>query len=298
MALKPNAEIIRRGFINSCKAVIGRGGSIQSGASISDLPQSIFNIPVDTSLAFYEDSSVEYIKTVPQNVNPYAMVKLIGGMTYKDDTAKTFTNAKATELNSKGLDGNIIDTFTIPVEAIEARVEGFGLGIDSTDYNYIECIDDKKQYVQVCKEIILTGEEVIREYIFKEMNGVSIPAILDVVYTRAKAICTDTEKTLSSGTTQNSMWVGVNNRTIYWVGILDILGLSTVEEFKVYLANRYANGNPVKIIYKLATPIVTDITDLITSDIFMQVEGLGTITAVNEYEYAVPTTIKYVQRIV
>jgi hypothetical protein len=38
---------------------------------------------------------------------------------------------------------------------------------------------------------------------------------------------------------------------------------------------------------------VTDISDILTDDNFIEVEGGGSITAVNEFGYAVPTTINY-----
>ena len=45
--------------------------------------------------------------------------------------------------------------------------------------------------------------------------------------------------------------------------------------------------------YKLAEPIVTDISDILPADNLIGVEGGGTITMVNEHEYAVPSEIIY-----
>ncbi len=50
----------------------------------------------------------------------------------------------------------------------------------------------------------------------------------------------------------------------------------------------------VMLVYELAEPIVTDISDLITSDNLIGVEGNGTITFENEYGYAVPSTVEYI----
>jgi hypothetical protein len=46
----------------------------------------------------------------------------------------------------------------------------------------------------------------------------------------------------------------------------------------------------------LATPIVTDITDLFTEDNSIEVQGGGVLRFVNEKEMAVPNTIGYVTR--
>jgi hypothetical protein len=52
----------------------------------------------------------------------------------------------------------------------------------------------------------------------------------------------------------------------------------------------------VMFYYELATPEVTDITDLISPDNFIPVEGGGTITVVNEHELAAPSTILYMTK--
>lgn len=49
----------------------------------------------------------------------------------------------------------------------------------------------------------------------------------------------------------------------------------------------------VMLVYELAEPIVTDISDLITADNLIGVEGNGTITFENEYGYAVPSEVTY-----
>lgn len=65
-------------------------------------------------------------------------------------------------------------------------------------------------------------------------------------------------------------------------------GASTIDEFKAILSTK-----PLVVVYELAEPIITDISDILPADNFIGVEGGGTITVVNEYEYAVPTEITY-----
>ena len=52
----------------------------------------------------------------------------------------------------------------------------------------------------------------------------------------------------------------------------------------------------VMLVYELAEPIITDISDLITADNLVPVQSGGTMTPVNEYGYAVPSTIIYQSR--
>lgn len=58
---------------------------------------------------------------------------------------------------------------------------------------------------------------------------------------------------------------------------------------------KYSHKGNIKNIswVPLATPEVTDISDLLSADNFLAVEGNGSITAVNEYGYDVPSEIEY-----
>lgn len=68
-----------------------------------------------------------------------------------------------------------------------------------------------------------------------------------------------------------------------------VSGIATnVAEWRAYLA-----ANPVMVFYELAEPIITDISDILSADNLIGVEGGGTITMVNEHEYAVPSEIIY-----
>jgi hypothetical protein len=67
-----------------------------------------------------------------------------------------------------------------------------------------------------------------------------------------------------------------------------------------YTANSFATAAEVKaalsgvmLYYELATPEITDISDLITADNFIEVEPNGTITFENEHKYDVPSTVLY-----
>ena len=55
----------------------------------------------------------------------------------------------------------------------------------------------------------------------------------------------------------------------------------------------YLASNPLYAFYPSATPEVTDISDLITSDNFIEVDGGGTLTFENEYGYDVPSEVEY-----
>jgi hypothetical protein len=64
-------------------AILGRGGEISATAGLKDLPNAIFNIPADASLAFQTDDDIAFRKIVPVGAEEYAQITRIGGMTYK-----------------------------------------------------------------------------------------------------------------------------------------------------------------------------------------------------------------------
>ena len=111
---------------------------------------------------------------------------------------------------------------------------------------------------------------------------------------RATGICSDSDKVGNYFET-NAVWLGVNSNVIYWVGVLDRLGYTGdyngVMSFKDYLAQRYASGNPVTIFYELAEPVITDISDKLPVGNYIEVQEGGTLTFVNEHDYAVPSEV-------
>jgi hypothetical protein len=59
-----------------------------------------------------------------------------------------------------------------------------------------------------------------------------------------------------------------------------------VETFKAAMSG-------VMLYYELAEPIITDISDKLPADNLIAVEGGGSLTFKNEYEFAVPSTVVY-----
>lgn len=73
---------------------------------------------------------------------------------------------------------------------------------------------------------------------------------------------------------------------------------SKLNAFKAWLKSEYDSGNPVIFIWALAEPAEPiDISQYLTDDNFIEVEGGGIVRAVNEYEQDAPTTISYVSAI-
>jgi hypothetical protein len=114
------------------------------------------------------------------------------------------------------------------------------------------------QTVRQIKKLVLTGEENCSRYDFLNTKGVSVSNMLDTNYSRTNGLCS--HYPVATGGALNSLWIGVNDKVLYFVGILDALGISSATDFKTYLSQQYANGTPVTVWYVLAT-LTTGITN-------------------------------------
>ena len=89
-------------------------------------------------------------------------------------------------------------------------------------------------------------------------KGVSIPSVLSEATYRAAGFCSHDKRIASLS--EKGIVFGNNNQMVYWLGILDTLGFTTIDEFKAWLAAQ----NP-RIVYKLATPIEIQLPPTIIS---------------------------------
>lgn len=176
-----------------------------------------------------------------------------------------------------------IDTLTIP-EAVQ-KLDGYGVGMDATNCNYIEFVDGKVLYHKVCETVTYDGS------IDEAWNFVSGRTYAHI------AVDKKGHRTAPLSASKSNIkvtWLNLNNPVNIQYGYDGTRipsELKTLAEFRAWMGE-----NPLHIVYVLDTPEVTDITHLFTRDNFMEVEGCGAITAVNEDKKAVPTTVKYTRK--
>lgn len=179
-------------------------------------------------------------------------------------------------------------------EAVKA-LDGFGLGINADYYNYVEWRDGRCYLVQTCKKLVFNGTEgwyaqkAGTENQFFALEGFPMPANANT------ALMSEYNRTTIGSTNTLVGWqLLVQANPIFRLRPANVLtDFPTVADWKSYLAERYANGNPLEFIYALAEPIETDITDLMTIDNHIAVEGGGPIEFNNEYGYDIPNEINY-----
>lgn len=114
--------------------------------------------------------------------------------------------------------------------------------------------------VRKIRKLVLTGEENIAPYDYLGRHGIAVSNILERNYNRAKGICTH-YPVFNGSMAANALWIGVANRALYFIAILDTLGYTTADEFKSFLAAQYAAGTPVTVWYVLKEPETTIVNE-------------------------------------
>lgn len=105
----------------------------------------------------------------------------------------------------------------------------------------------------------LTSESEIIEYPFIGSKGVAFDSILNISENRANGISShaviDTVGTAPNVYPGGYLWIGVTNNRIYWVGILDVLGMQTIYDFKLWL-----DTQNVQVVYEIQEPLTIQLT--------------------------------------
>ena len=119
--------------------------------------------------------------------------------------------------------------------------------------NYADCIDfENSKIIRKIKCIEL--KKATDKYPYTGKNGAYFADILDGKYSRnQKALCNRNMNWFIGNS--NEMWIGVDNTYLYWIGILDYLGFTTITEL-----NEWLYDNPTYVFYASNSPSETPIT--------------------------------------
>jgi hypothetical protein len=177
---------------------------------------------------------------------------------------------------------------TLPIpEAVQA-LDGYGEGVNESVYNYIDY--EKKQFVKRVGKVdmgtltwAISNGILYNSTMFSNIaktNSGEIANILCAEYQTITTIEMDT-KTIDKSI---SYYVYTSGKG----GTLKVYDsdYTAPETFKAAMSG-------VMLYYELATPEVTDISDILSVDNYIEVEGGGSLTFENEYKYDVPSAIKY-----
>lgn len=125
--------------------------------------------------------------------------------------------------------------------------------------DYADYIDYENQVVvRNVKKFELKTTDNFMHYTWLQKRGLYVSDKLDDSYNRnANALSNrnyNSWNDAQNATNPSGMWVGAGSPFFYWNGILDVLGLTTIGEFKTWLAD-----NPTYVLYGSKKPITTPI---------------------------------------
>ncbi len=170
---------------------------------------------------------------------------------------------------------------TLPIPEEVQSLDGYGWGINADCRNYIDF--EKKQFV---KQVGCVDLGTL-EWVYQQSRFAS-GALPFEAKTRASGIC-------SRYTVLQKHYLDMKDGTLVvrdygWSsGNLCLVSDTAYTDAATFKSAM----NGVMLYYELATPIITDISDILTDDNYIGVEGNGTITMVNENKFAVPSSITY-----
>jgi len=188
-----------------------------------------------------------------------------------------------------GVDGEILSTLSIP-EAIR-NLDGYGWGINESVYNYIDY--EKKQFVKRVGKVDLGTQ-----YWFKATNTESntyYTIIHGMQNARTDAerktgwLCEkyDASSVLSASNLDNKSAIRYTNNSTFYVRDDDYTDDAT---FKAAMSG-------VMLYYELATPEVTDISDILPDDNLIKIMGGGLFRLANNDKQAANSTITYIRSV-
>lgn len=175
---------------------------------------------------------------------------------------------------------DVLDTITIP-EQIQA-LEGYGIGKSESENNYIDF--EKKVFHKEYGKIRLLS--TMGGYVAdSNWYAINCSSYLGVSPVTRNVVCNALPsvdiivKTEADGIYVNPSFTHI---------ILRKSEFTTQAEYRQWLAD-----NEVYIVEKLATPVVTDVSQYLTEDNIINVEDGVFINAVNANELDAPTTVTY-----
>ncbi len=117
--------------------------------------------------------------------------------------------------------------------------------------------------IRKCKKITLDESMAmtIKKWLDGELGISFTNAVPNSGASEGDTLCTHEDSFNTSFTSLGSLGGHVMNYTgsstnLIWYGILDYLGMTTVDEFKVWLTAQSDAGTPVTVVYKLSEPVI------------------------------------------
>jgi hypothetical protein len=206
-------------------------------------------------------------------------------------TTLTFILAKVNDSNCSPNDFQNI-MLNSGSTALPYEPYGYKLDISSGDTTTPVYLGEAQTTRQI-EKLVLTGNESMYDFTYQNRKGIVITDILDGEHTRGDGFCSH-YPVFSGVYNANTLWIGVNDAALYFIGITDVLGFSDYTRVKAYIAAQYAAGTPVIVWYILATPTTGIVNEPLMriGDYTDEVANVSIPVTVGENTISVDTTVQ------
>lgn len=243
------------------------------------------------------DSQILYMKNVHKGIFEQAEIEQTGGMTYKvnvgteEEPVYKLQHTVVTAVESVWA-SDIIDTLAIP-EFVQA-LDSYGCGISDKYYNYIDWV--QKQYSKRVSKLILDGSEnweivnIGKDSAYFKLELGPKGSVID------DAILCNRYGSYNVSSSNKGVGIRLLNSSTSNVAMISLrpenVANMTLESWLELLRSWQSDGNSLEIIYALSEILITDISHILLSN-FIKVKSGCVVKMLNEFNHAVPSTIKY-----
>lgn len=238
---------------------------------------------------FEEDTTTAYEKAVPTATCPYAEIVSVGGMSKYNSRTERIEKSAVSAIESFDQNGDIIDTVTFSDEITD--LDGYGEGINSSLCNTViwDLDNGLKKYVKKVRRYTFDGNEawtyVSSTYEESVSGNIGGYMCLGIDATDGPAI-------LSHGAYGKGVSDGKITVSGYWA--YSMCGSSNdVYGFMQMLKGYYAEGKPLEAVVPILSEEEIDLSETLSDDNLIKVEGGGKLRFANESGKAVPSKIVY-----
>ena len=270
-----------------------------------------YNLRYHTDKKFEASIEFKYPEESTEGYRVYPMVYAIDSegqpnLTEYVPYKETLKPSAVTEIVSKSVDGEVLETVAIP-DAVKNDA-GWGSGLSTAYKKYVNTYDflTKKYTKQLSDVITIDGSNVYVTYnrgdgrCLIELKDSVIPLSVIGEYTTATAFKITAPFTAEWKDGKDWVaWINTTQDSINQSKSVFVIRLPS-EYNDIAKANAWFKamvdaGTPVQIQYPLYEPIVTPIEDnTYLPPKLIQTEAGGTITFENDVKEAVPSTVKYI----
>lgn len=271
------------------------GDYLGSSSVLTNIKNTTFSVPNNCHFIGFNTYSIDNITTYNNDICINLSDPSFNGQ--YEPHWEGFRHAIVTNLLST--DGTNETDYQIPAEV--RALDGYGLGIDDTLYNYIDF--ERKKFVKKVASYTFTGNEVWngisynRCYINTSALGISIKSVIRDA--PANLICNNFTTIDDNHLEQADMQISYFNGQI---GICLTKATSSSEIGDASAVQTYLRDHPTTIVFELNTPTETDISEYLdttfTDENLITLYEDGKVYFENQYNIEVPYSLTYQERII